>query len=197
METLESLKDIEYIGFFVSTMAFLIGLKFPDFDFKLKLQHRNILTHSPIVIILLLNYYIKEPSEIMRYFIIGFSFAIGIHLIFDLFPKGWGGGSLLKIPIVALKCSPATTINLFKIFILISLGIAIKYTKIESEFWLLLLMGTVTILKNMRKEKKLIRPLFVYILLVSLLGSFKYEGINFYVKKSTDIGISTFKLWMK
>ncbi|MGL5054241.1 MAG: hypothetical protein ACRC54_00940 [Fusobacteriaceae bacterium] len=188
-EVIKNLIKLNFMGIVVAVTAFLVGLKFPDFDFKLKLQHRNILTHSPFLVFIFLYYYMKEPVEITRYFIIGFSLAIGIHLIFDLFPKGWGGGALLKIPIVRLQCNPILTQNLLKIFIIISLGISIKYTREVTEFLLILFLGTFTILKHMKKEKKLIRPLFLYLIFFAFLGSFKYESVHTYVVKNLYIGI--------
>ena len=187
-EIFNSLNKLDFMGMSVAITAFLVGLKFPDFDFKLKLKHRNILTHSPFLVFIFLYYYTKEPVEITRYFIIGFSLAIGIHLIFDLFPKGWGGGALLKIPIVSLQCGPTLTQNLLKLFIVTSLGISIKYTRQETEFLLILFLGGFTILRNVRKEKKLIRPLFLYLIFFACLGSFKYQAVYDYVMKNLSLG---------
>lgn len=180
MEIVEILKSIDYGRILIGVSAFYIGIKFPDYDFKLRLQHRSILTHSPLMTIFLLYYYMKEPTEILRYFITSFSFGVGLHLIFDLFPKGWGGGALLKIPLLRLKCGPEATINLFKIFIVISLGICIKYVKTEREFWCFFVLGIIIILRNIVKERKLFRPLIAYVLFFFILGSVKYPSVYSY-----------------
>lgn len=180
MEILDVIKNIEYGRILIGISAFYIGVKFPDYDFKLRMKHRSILTHSPLMTIFLLYYYMREPSEILRYFIIGFSFGVGLHLIFDLFPKDWLGGSLLKIPILKIRCNREATINLFRLFIVISLGISVKYTRTELEFWLFFILGIIIVLKNIAKEKKLFRPLISYSLFFFFLGSAKYQGVYAY-----------------
>ena len=45
---LEYIDKVGLIGIIVAVTAFLVGMKFPDWDFKMKLQHRSILTHSPL-----------------------------------------------------------------------------------------------------------------------------------------------------
>lgn len=196
-EVVKAIQGLNFMATFIAVTAFLVGMKFPDYDFKLRLQHRSIVTHSPLVVFLFIYYHLKEPLEVTRYFIIGFSLAIGIHLIFDLFPKGWGGGALLKIPILRIKCTPFVTKNLFKIFIVTSLWISIMYTTRESEFLLILFLGVFVILKNIKKEKKLVRPLFVYILFFLVLGSFKYETIYLYVIENLQNGVQFIELLIR
>ncbi len=41
----EKISTLELIILFA---AYFLGIKFPDWDFKLKLKHRSILTHSPL-----------------------------------------------------------------------------------------------------------------------------------------------------
>ena len=50
---LEYIDKVGLIGIIVAVTAFLVGMKFPDWDFKMKLQHRSILTHSPLFLFLI------------------------------------------------------------------------------------------------------------------------------------------------
>ncbi|MFR4520185.1 MAG: hypothetical protein ACLT40_09540, partial [Fusobacterium sp.] len=86
---LEYIDKVGLIGIIVAVTAFLVGMKFPDWDFKMKLQHRSILTHSPLFLFLLLELYQKEKNDTFRFFIGGFALALAVHFIFDFFPKGW------------------------------------------------------------------------------------------------------------
>ena len=97
--------------------SFIIGMKFPDWDFKMKIKHRNILTHSPLILWLLIFFYNNgTENKIFEYFIIGFSLAMGLHLLFDFFPKGWAMGALIYFPLINI--SPGVKFS--KIFILLS-----------------------------------------------------------------------------
>ena len=96
---LQYVDKIGLIGIIVSITAFLVGIKFPDWDFKMKLQHRNILTHTPLFLFLLMELYSKEKNETFRLFTAGFALALAVHFIFDFFPKGWSRGALLHLPI--------------------------------------------------------------------------------------------------
>ena len=49
------LYNINLLGFLLITVSFLFGIKLPDWDFKLRLRHRSILTHSPFVTIIFYN----------------------------------------------------------------------------------------------------------------------------------------------
>lgn len=184
---LKILENINLIGIIVLIAAFAIGIKFPDWDFKLKLKHRNILTHSPFVTIILLYYYFKMPNEVSRYFIIGFSMAMGIHFIFDIFPKGWGGGSLLQIPFICYSCKPKITKMLLNIFILTSFFITIILTKNEIEFLLLFLLGLISLIKNIKKEKKIMRPLLAYSLFFVGFGLTKYQKLYQFIFENIRI----------
>ena len=114
------LYNINLLGFLLITVSFLFGIKLPDWDFKLRLRHRSILTHSPFVTIIFITLYETKTSYFFKYFIVGFSIAIAIHILFDLFPRKWYGGALLKIPFNNISCSEETTKIFFTITALIS-----------------------------------------------------------------------------
>ena len=83
--------------FLLIFLGYILGINFPDIDHKIKfLGHRSFLTHSPIPTLIL--YFLGEKSGLsdFNFILIGFSFAVGIHLVFDLFPKKWTGGSIIK-----------------------------------------------------------------------------------------------------
>ena len=187
METiLKFLENIGIIGIIISFSAFLIGIKFPDWDFKLKLRHRNILTHSPIIIFFLLSLYNNEESYLFRMFIMGFSCAMGVHLIFDFFPKGWARGALLHIPIVDKELRKNISKALIFISIIICLYIVIKLSSSIEEYIYILMLSLIYILKSTKKEEKLFRPLILFLILFILLGNFKYEKFNKKVYKKIN-----------
>ncbi|MGL4688408.1 MAG: hypothetical protein ACRCVS_06940 [Fusobacteriaceae bacterium] len=179
----ESLGKLNFMGTVIAITGFLVGFKFPDWDFKMRLKHRNILTHSPLIILIFIYFHLKQPMEVTRYFIVGFSLAIGLHLIFDLFPKAWGGGSLIQIPIISYSCSPQLSKILFRIFIMISLYISILYTRTISEYFIVFTMGIVILFRNIKKEEKLFRPLSIYFIVFLVLGSFEYKILVVYIEK--------------
>ena len=81
----EKISMLEIIILFA---AYFLGIKFPDWDFKLKLKHRSILTHSPLALLFLIRIYEQDQNEVFRYFLIGFAIALALLFIFDLYPKG-------------------------------------------------------------------------------------------------------------
>lgn len=169
--------EISFTGSLVLFAAFLLGMKFPDWDFKLKLKHRNILTHSPIIMVVFYKLYKVEGSNEFRFFIMGFSMALAIHFIFDLFPKGWSGGALLKVPFINISFSPLWSMFLLFIFTIICILTAINYTGNFTEFLFLLFLGLLTLVVNIRKEKKFIRPFITFSFLYFVIGTVKYEGL--------------------
>ncbi|MGL4403925.1 MAG: hypothetical protein ACRCTS_09450 [Fusobacteriaceae bacterium] len=105
----------------------------------------------------------------------GFSLGMGIHFIYDLFPKGWGGSALLHIPVIKKSCGVKGSIALFKIFSLISIVISILFTLKEHEIITIFLLGIFTLIKNISKEKKIIRPIFLYTLIFFIFSFIKYD----------------------
>ncbi len=180
------LQDIKIINVIVMFVAYLVGMKFPDWDFKFKLKHRNILTHSPLLLFVFVFYYMKTPEETLRYFIMGFALAMGVHFVFDLFPKGWGGGALIHLPIGGLYFKPEASKIILRSSSLIAFLIAVFYTKQTTEFLILFILGGLTIFINIFKEKKLIRPLFGFLVIYLLCGSLKYPAVKIYLLDNVE-----------
>lgn len=169
--------EISLMGIFISFAAYFLGIKFPDWDFKMKLRHRSILTHSPLILLIFIRVYEQEQNDNFRYFLMGFSLALALHFIFDLYPKGWGGGALIKIPLLKISCNPRLSKMILFFSITISILVAISYTTNIFEFCYLGLLGILTILKDTFKEKKLFRPLLSFILFGIIAGSIKHREL--------------------
>lgn len=176
-------EEVPLMGIFISFAAFFLGIKYPDWDFKMKLRHRSILTHSPLILLIFIKVYEQDRSDNFRYFLMGFSLALALHFIFDLYPRGWGGGSLIKIPIFKISCNPKTSKMILFFSIVTSELIAISYTKNLSEFFYLTLLGVITILKDTIKEEKLFRPLLSFIVVGIIMGCIKYKELFFLFKE--------------
>lgn len=176
------LKSVDYISIVLIWMSFLIGIKFPDWDFKMKLKHRNILTHSPLILwIMIIFYEIQKQGnnvEVFRFSIIGFSMAIGIHMIYDFFPKGWKSGALIHLPITRKSIG----VRWSKIFIfttaIYSIFLSVKYSKSYTDIFVLFTLGIYLLIKSIKKENKFFRPFTIYFISLLLLSSIKYKEIG-------------------
>lgn len=169
--------NLSLTGIVLFIAAYLIGIKFPDWDFKMKLRHRNILTHSPIILILLYILSLKSPSVEFRYFIMGFSLSLGVHLTFDIFPKAWTGGAMIQMPIIRYSFKKNTSKFILLVSILLSFGMTIKNTNEVEEVIFMFLFGIFMMLKEMIKEGKIIRPMLVYSAILGTLATMKYDKI--------------------
>jgi len=83
--------------------ALLAGLAFgdwfPDIDQKTGLLlHRSIVTHGPMVPLIVFAVAISTRSIQLRWFALGIALGVAIHLSFDLFPRGWSGFALISLP---------------------------------------------------------------------------------------------------
>jgi len=174
--------SIDLIGLILGLFSIFIGIKYPDWDFKLKLKHRSILTHSPLILGLFFYLYLSKQNNFMifhrehevgfRYFIMGFSIGMGIHFLYDLFPKGWRGSALLHIPIINKRIREKGTIILFILFTLISFGVSIILSKSVEELVLFLFLGLILLWLNKRKEGKLIRPTLSFLMIFIGIGCY-------------------------
>lgn len=190
---LEYIDKVGLIGIIVAVTAFLVGIKFPDWDFKLKLQHRNILTHSPLFLFLLLELYQKEKNDTFRFFIGGFALALTVHFIFDFFPKGWSRGALLHLPVARLPLPAKISKILFMVFIIISAYISLKMINTFEEFIFFGALALWTFLKNTIKEEKFFRPCLLFMMIFILLGSTKFNEIEKNIVKGKKEIISYIK----
>ena len=184
---LEYVDKIGLVGIIVSITAFLVGIKFPDWDFKMKLQHRSILTHSPLFLFLLMELYKREKNETFRFFIGGFALALTIHFIFDFFPKGWSRGALLHIPIARIALSPKVSKMLFVVSIVVSAYITLKMIKSYEEFIFFGILALWTFMKNTIREEKFFRPCILFMFLFILMGSMKFDEVGKNIKKKKII----------
>ena len=172
------LYNINLLGFLLITVSFLFGIKLPDWDFKLRLRHRSIITHSPFVTIIFIALYETKTSYFFKYFIVGFSIAIAIHILFDLFPRKWYGGALLKIPFNNISCSEETTKISFAITALVSTFLGIFYMTDIQEYYFVLFYSILTFIKKRKYENAFIKPALIFTFLYIFLGSFKFDVLS-------------------
>ena len=176
---IEIAESIGFIGILLIWMSFLIGIQFPDWYFKLKIKHRNILTHSPIILWIMIYFYNTQKNvEVFRYSIMGFALAIGLHMIFDFFPKGWARGALIYLP----YCKFCLGVKGSKGFIFFtsvySLFLAIKYSETYIEVLILIGLALYTIVKSKKKEEKFFRPFTLFTCVFLFFSAIKYDEIN-------------------
>ncbi|MGL5989328.1 hypothetical protein [Cetobacterium sp.] len=176
---IDTFESISFIGLILIWMSFLVGMKFPDWDFKLKIKHRNILTHSPVILWIMVYFYNTQKNvEVFRFSIMGFALAIGLHMIFDFFPKGWSRGALIYFP----YCRVGLGVKGSKGFIFSTcvycIFLAIKYSQTYLEALILFGLGVYTIVKNKKKEEKFYRPFIFFSVSCFFLSAVKYDEIS-------------------
>ena len=91
---------MKYVLGLVAPLAGLaVGNWFPDIDQKTGLLlHRSIVTHGPLVPFIIFAAASGSRSIRLRWFALGVTLGVAIHLSFDLFPHGWSGFALISIP---------------------------------------------------------------------------------------------------
>lgn len=176
---------VPLMGVFVSFAAYFLGMKFPDWDFKMRIAHRNILTHSPLLLLIFIKLYEESGNEVFRFFLMGFSLALALHFIFDMYPRGWSGGALIKIVFRKFVCNPRFSKMILLFSAVVSAIVAVAYTKNLMEFYYLGMIGLITILKDTLKEEKLFRPLFSFLLFVFVVGCIKYGELFLSLKSGS------------
>lgn len=178
-KVLEQSQAIGFIGLILIWTSFLIGIKFPDWDFKMKIKHRNILTHSPLILWIMIYFYNTQKNvEIFRFSIIGFSLAMGLHMIFDSFPKGWSRGALIYYPWCRFGLGVKWSRGFIYTTSVYSIFLAIKYSKTYLEALLLILVGVYTITMNRKKEEKFFRPFLFFMGTIVIFSAVKYQEIS-------------------
>lgn len=74
------------------------GVWFPDVDQRIELlEHRSILTHGPLLPIVLFALASERESIPLRWLAMGVCIGVAVHLAFDLFPAGWTGYALISV----------------------------------------------------------------------------------------------------
>jgi hypothetical protein len=92
------------VTYLVALVALLFGLvvgeKFPDVDQRTNLLlHRSIITHGLLMPLLLYAAASRTQWAPFRWFSMGVSLGVAVHLSFDLFPRAWSGFALVSIPV--------------------------------------------------------------------------------------------------
>ena len=87
------------VGFVALVAGLAVGNWFPDIDQKTGLLlHRSIVTHGPLVPIIVFAAASGTRAIQLRWFALGLALGVAIHLSFDLFPNGWSGFALISVP---------------------------------------------------------------------------------------------------
>lgn len=87
------------LGFIALLVGLAVGNWLPDIDQKTGLLvHRSIVTHGPLVPLIVFAAALGSRSMRLRWFALGVTLGVAIHLSFDLFPKGWSGFALINVP---------------------------------------------------------------------------------------------------
>lgn len=150
---------------------------FPDIDLRYKIfRHRDAFTHS-VFIPLLFYFSLSEHESLI---ILGVTTGFFLHLIYDLFPRKYSANGLVFI--LKHKTSPAFSyvfllINAFfsAILMIININSIIEY------IYTCLITLTIVIL-NRKSEKKIIRPLLILTVFLSLYFIKNKEMYYQYIK---------------
>ena len=91
---------MKYLFGLVALLAGLaVGDWFPDIDQKTGLLlHRSILTHGALVPLIVFAAAYGTRVIQLRWFALGVTVGLAVHLSFDLFPIGWSGFALISVP---------------------------------------------------------------------------------------------------
>ena len=101
--TNDKINYFRFIGVLLAGIIIPHILNIPDIDQGIlsPLGHRSIITHS-ILFPYLMHYFLinkkDQPNPDFIIFIIGFYLSVAMHLSADLYPKGWRGTALIKLP---------------------------------------------------------------------------------------------------
>ena len=87
------------LGLLALVAGLAVGNGFPDIDQKTGLLlHRSIVTHGPLAPLIVFAAASGTRSIQLRWFALGVTLGVAIHLSFDLFPNGWSGFALISVP---------------------------------------------------------------------------------------------------
>jgi len=94
------------INFVLFAIGASIGIKFADIDLAppLRLRHRSVWTHGPLIAWLVIYLLSLFPSG--YWFAVGFLPAHAIHLFADMFPRNWKGGAMIKLHPIKRELAP-------------------------------------------------------------------------------------------
>jgi hypothetical protein len=190
------LEYINFTGIILSIFGYIIGLKFPDIDHKIKfLSHRSIITHSPFIAIFFYFLYIKSGSSDFNYFITSFFIAESIHMIYDFFPKGWIGGALIKAPFINSIGVLSSKIFIF-ISLVILMGLSFYSFEGSIQYRMYFIESVIFMILLTKKEEKFFRPILLFIILYSIYGYIFYPVLTksyFQIIYNMGINLLNFK----
>lgn len=173
-----------YLAVVASLMIsfFYIGFKFPDIDLKFKsIGHRSIITHSPLLSLMLFILHetnmlwlvYAKKYDITRYFIIGLSLGIALHLLYDLRPKSFKGTALIKFPYIKKGLTINQSIYFMLISVIILLLISIYQVRTIFEIIIMSVIFLITVIVNRKTEKGFYTVVFLFLLIFCLGVYFK------------------------
>ena len=146
------------------------GIRLPDIDQKTSLLlHRSIITHGPLIPLILFGLALRLRFPPVRLFAMGVSLAFAVHHAFDLFPKGWSAYALISIPFVGW--TPATFSWIWIAFsILAGTYLAAQLARGGVDSGLYLLGAGYIFVLALPKEDKLLGPAVSLIIAVIVSG---------------------------
>lgn len=169
---------------------YYIGLKYPDIDLKLRkfgINHRNMLTHSFFLSLLLLylnvngtlGLYWQKHYDISGTIISAFSVGTAIHLLYDLFPDRFSGTALIQIPYMKKAFGKRGTILWLLISCFVLFSITVYYTNSIINIFVLICCIIITIFLKRKHENGLFMVIILFVLLLWSAIYFKQNIVEF------------------
>ena len=168
-------------GLFLAGVGIALGLYVADWDLHLPfLDHRSVFTHGVLLPMgvwwLLISGYtyadpLFEDARIsadswafgLRFFALGFFSGYAIHMCFDVFPKRWVGGALIKSPFGVFPREGSIAWLLAGL--LLSLYLAVRLIHSEAEAMVLLGLLVFLFRYYRKHEDTRWRPFFLMLIL--------------------------------
>lgn len=139
--------------------------KFPDIDQVLAfLRHRSFLSHSALLPLILL----MSLKPQFQWVTIGVSMAIGSHLVFDMYPRGWGSYSQIYILGYGYTGEIFSWIWMF-VNMLLCLKIIAKFSKNLAEKTVTTVLLSCVFLFQSLWENRILFPVITWIFVVTIV----------------------------
>ena len=157
-----------YVGLAV---GMLLGAKIPDIDqlFLSVIGHRSIVTHSPLIP-LLLNHYLKPDTGWKRGVVGGVSLAMVMHFSFDLFPQSWVSLALIQVKLFVQLFRFDATLSVLWLFaaVVVCAFVGLQSLRDRAELIAALVMMGIGYAIMQRTETAHVLPLVVSVLALLL-----------------------------
>ena len=114
-----------------------------------------------------------KKYDITRYFIIGLSLGIALHLLYDLRPKSFKGTALIKFPYMKKGLTVNQSIYFMLISVIILLLISIYQVRTIFEIIIMSIIFFITVIVNRKTEKGFYTVVFIFLLIFGLGVYFK------------------------